>query len=75
MEKKRDITVTVHDAIPVSQNEKIEVILINKDTIGATIDSQGKATWNIILGPNQKKELKVHFTVEYPDKVQVAGLE
>ena len=73
--KKRDITVTVQDTIPVSQNEKIEVILVNKDTIGATIDNQGKVTWNVVLGSNQKKELKVHFTVEYPDNVQVAGLE
>ena len=73
--KKRDITVTVQDTIPVSQNEKIEVILVNKDTIGATIDNQGKVTWNVVLGSNQKKELKVHFTVEYPDNVQITGLE
>lgn len=73
--KKRDITVTVQDAIPVSQNEKITVTLINKNSIGANIDNEGKATWQVQLPPNQKKELTIHFAVEYPEAIQVSGLE
>jgi len=73
--KKRDVTVTVQDAIPVSQNEKITVTLINKNSIGANIDNEGKATWQVQLPPNQKKELTIHFAVEYPESVQVTGLE
>ncbi|MEJ5361964.1 MAG: mucoidy inhibitor MuiA family protein [Spirochaetota bacterium] len=73
--KKRDVTVTVQDAIPVSQNEKITVTLINKNSIGSDIDNEGKATWQVQLSPNQKKELTVHFAVEYPESVQVTGLE
>ncbi len=73
--KKRDVAVTVQDAIPVSQNEKITVTLINKNSIGADIDNEGKATWKIQLSPNQKKELTIHFAVEYPESAQVSGLE
>ncbi len=73
--KKRTVTVTVQDAIPVSQNEKIVVSLVNKNSIGATIDNEGKATWQVELSPNQKKELMIHFAVEYPENVQVTGLE
>ncbi|HXK65443.1 MAG TPA: DUF4139 domain-containing protein, partial [Spirochaetota bacterium] len=73
--KKRDVTITVQDAIPVSQNEKITVTLINKNSIGATIDNEGKATWQVQLSPNQKKELTIHFAVEYPESIQVSGLE
>ncbi|MDH7552356.1 MAG: mucoidy inhibitor MuiA family protein [Spirochaetota bacterium] len=73
--KKRDVTVTVQDAIPVSQNEKITVTLVNKNSIGAVIDNEGKATWQVQLSPNQKKELTIHFAVEYPESIQVTGLE
>lgn len=73
--KKRDVAVTVQDAIPVSQNEKITVTLVNKNSIGAAIDNEGKATWQVDLAPNQKKELTIHFTVEFPENVTVTGLE
>lgn len=73
--KKRDVAVTVQDAIPISQNEKIAVTLINKNSIGAAIDKEGKATWQVELKSNQKKELMIHFAVEYPESIQVTGLE
>lgn len=73
--KKRNVTVTVQDAIPLSQNEKIVVSLVNKNSIGATIDNEGKATWQVEISPNQKKELLIHFTVEYPENLKVTGLE
>ncbi|MGQ9842252.1 MAG: mucoidy inhibitor MuiA family protein [Spirochaetota bacterium] len=73
--KKRDVAVTVQDAIPISQNEKIAVTLINKNSIGATIDQEGKATWQVELKSNQKKELMIHFAVEYPESIRITGLE
>ena len=73
--KKRDVAITVQDAIPVSQNEKIAVTLINKNSIGAAIDNEGKATWQVELKSNQKKELMIHFAVEFPESIQVTGLE
>lgn len=73
--KKRQVGVTVQDAIPVSQNEKINVTLINKSGIGADIDNEGKATWQVELPPGGKKELTIHFAVEYPESIQVTGLE
>ena len=73
--KKRDVAITVQDAIPVSQNEKIAVTLINKNSIGAAIDNEGKATWQVELKSNQKKELMIHFAVEFPESLKVTGLE
>lgn len=73
--KKRPVTIAVQDAVPVSQNEKITVTLVNRSTIGAVIDKDGKAAWEVQLGPNQKKDLTIHFTVEFPDNIKITGLD
>ncbi|MCX8125408.1 MAG: DUF4139 domain-containing protein, partial [Spirochaetes bacterium] len=73
--KKHDVTVAVQDTVFVSHNEKIVVTIKNKNSIGAVIDNEGKATWQVQLAPNQKKELMIHFAVEFPENVQITGLE
>lgn len=64
---------TIYDQIPVSQNEKITVTL-RAPNKGATKDKEGKLMWNLSLTPNEKIEIPVTFSVEYPINTKVVGL-
>jgi uncharacterized protein (TIGR02231 family) len=72
--KNEPIKIIVEDQVPVSQNNQIEVTVIdvggsryNKDT--------GKLTWELNLQPNESKKLTYKFEVKYPKDKIVSGLD
>lgn len=66
-------TIVINDHIPISQNEKIKVSLLSPRK-EITQDKEGKLTWNLTLTPNEKKEIPITFTIDYPVNTKVIGL-
>jgi uncharacterized protein (TIGR02231 family) len=73
--KNKEITITINDNFPVSQNEKIKVELEAPKMNEAEISAEGIITWKVKLAPGEKKNLALKFRVEYPKELNVTGLE
>ncbi|MHB8094331.1 MAG: mucoidy inhibitor MuiA family protein [Candidatus Aminicenantales bacterium] len=64
--RKTAAAIDVVDQIPVSQNTRIEVKDVSLRPAPSSKDDQGLLTWKINLAPQEKKEILIDFTVEYP---------
>jgi uncharacterized protein (TIGR02231 family) len=73
--KKTAERVIVADQVPLSRNEKIIVKLLSPDAKEVKPTDEGTLKWSLDLKPAEKRELTVKFTVEYPNEVNVTGLE
>lgn len=63
--KTESVKITVEDQVPVSQNNQIEIALL--DAGGAVHNSNtGKLTWQLTLRPGESKKLVYKFEVKYP---------
>ena len=67
--------VIVTDQVPVSRNEKIVVKPLLPETSELKPTDEGTLKWTLDLKPGEKRDLTVKFAVEYPNDVNVAGLE
>jgi uncharacterized protein (TIGR02231 family) len=71
--KQEAIMIVVEDQIPVSQNNQIEVAMI--DAAGASYNKDtGKLSWTWMVQPNETKKATFRFEVKYPKDKQVSGL-
>ena len=73
--KKTAVRVVVADQIPVSRNEKIVVKQLAPDAKEFKPTAEGVLKWTLDLKPGEKRELSVKFSLDYPNDVQVTGLE
>jgi uncharacterized protein (TIGR02231 family) len=73
--KKTAVRVAVADQIPVSRNEKIVVKQLAPDAKEFKPTAEGVLKWTLDLKPGEKRELSVKFSLDYPNDVQVTGLE
>ena len=73
--KKIAAHVIVADTLPVSRNEKIVVKQIAPDAKEIKPTNEGALKWTLDLKPAEKRELTLKFSVDYPNEIQVAGLE
>jgi uncharacterized protein (TIGR02231 family) len=73
--KKTAERVIVADQIPISRNEKIVVRQLTPSPGEVKPTDEGSLKWTLDLKPGEKRELTVKFTIEYPNDVNVAGLE
>ena len=73
--KKTAARVVVADQIPVSRNEKIVVKQLAPDAKEFKPTPEGTIKWTLDLKPAEKRELTVKFSIDYPNDVQVTGLE
>lgn len=63
--RNENVTITMKDQIPVSQNSGINVT--TEELSGGSLDKEtGFVTWVLNLMPNEQKELIVHYRVKYP---------
>jgi len=67
--------VIVTDQIPVSRHEKIVVKQLAPEVREMKPTAEGALKWTLDLKPAEKRELTVKFSIDYPNDVQVAGLE
>jgi uncharacterized protein (TIGR02231 family) len=73
--KKTAERVIVADQVPLSRNEKIVVKVLAPDGKEVKPTDEGTLKWTLELKPAEKRELTIKFTVEYPNDVNVSGLE
>lgn len=71
--RKEAAAVEVHDQLPVSRNDKIEIKDVALTPAPAKKDEKGILVWTLSLAPQEKKEILIDFTVEYPKDALVTG--
>ncbi len=73
--KKTAERVIVADQVPLSRNEKVVVKVLAPDGKEVKPTDEGTLKWTLELKPAEKRELTIKFTVDYPNDVNVSGLE
>lgn len=71
--KTEAITIVVEDQVPISQNNQIEVTMIDAGNSAYNKDT-GKLTWRWTIQPNETKKATFKFEVKYPKDKTVTGL-
>lgn len=72
--RKYQVEAEILDQIPVSQNSKIEVKEVNISPAPTKKDEKGILSWVITLAPQEKREILIDFTIEYPKDANIIGL-
>jgi uncharacterized protein (TIGR02231 family) len=72
--QNQDVTVSVKDQIPVSQNEKIKVSYKASAKVAEENKETGELTWTLTVPAKKKVALDVDFQVECPPDVTVSGI-
>lgn len=72
--KKEKETITIIDQIPVSQDSRIKVKLLEMSEEPTEEIEQGIIKWRFNLLPKGKKEITFSFSIEYPRGVRIQGL-
>lgn len=73
--KRTTERVIVADQVPLSRNEKIVVKQLSPAPSELKPTDEGSLKWTLDLKPGEKRELTVKFAIEYPNDVQVTGLD
>lgn len=73
--KGKSIDMTLSDNFPVSLNEQIKVELESPKKEEVKILDNSIINWDIKLKPGEKRNLSVKFNVEYPQNLNITGLE
>ena len=61
---KAAINLTLEDQIPITENEEIEIKLLQND--GASFNEvTGKLTWTLALEPGEKRTVKFSYSIEH----------
>jgi len=72
--RKDPVTMDILDQLPISQNTKIDVKDVKILPEPTKKDEKGILTWTLTLAPQEKKEILIDFTVEYPKDANIIGL-
>jgi uncharacterized protein (TIGR02231 family) len=65
-----EVTFTLADRIPVSENKDIKVDKITI-TPAARPDAQGLLHWDVTLKPGERREFRIGYQVEYPAELMI----
>lgn len=76
--QSKDISVSVWEPIPLSEDKSLVVELqhpkISKSQQGVELNDKSFLAWDIALSAQEKQELDVEYTIEYPLNYSVEGL-
>jgi uncharacterized protein (TIGR02231 family) len=72
--RKTSVSIDVSDRLPVSQNSKIEVTNVSLLPAPAKKETNGILSWTLTLAPQEKKEITLDYTIEYPKDARIVGL-
>jgi len=79
IENLRDkvVRVVLEDRIPVSEDERIEVEMGEGTTPGSTEvkDRPGILEWSLELGPKEKRDVVLEYTIRFPKDLIVPGTD
>ena len=72
--RKNPVMIDLLDQLPISQNSRIEIKDVKIAPEPTKKDEKGIMTWIFSLAPQEKKEILIDFTVEYPKDANIIGL-
>lgn len=72
--KQVPITVELADQLPLPSDEAIKIEDVVLKPKPDKRDERNILTWNVALAPNEKKTVRMEFTVEYPREMNITGL-
>jgi uncharacterized protein (TIGR02231 family) len=73
--KKRAVTVTLLDQLPLAGNGEIKVGLDNAQPKPEETRGDGRLLWKVQLAPGEKKKIGYDIVIEYPKGRDLAGTE
>jgi uncharacterized protein (TIGR02231 family) len=74
--RDKEVTVTLEDRIPVSEDERIRVEMEKGTTAGhrALEDRPGILEWDLELQPREKREIILEYTIRFPKDLIIPGI-
>jgi len=72
--RKNQVKIDILDQLPVSQHTKIEIKDISITPQPTKKDEKGMLTWTLTLEPQEKREILIAFTIEYPKGANIIGI-
>ncbi|MGQ9618229.1 MAG: mucoidy inhibitor MuiA family protein [Candidatus Aminicenantia bacterium] len=72
--RRNSIVIEVLDQVPIPQNTQIEIKDVNLNPQPNKKNENGILSWILSLAPQEEKEIKIEFTVEYPKDANISGL-
>jgi uncharacterized protein (TIGR02231 family) len=72
--RKTAVSIEITDRVPVSQNSKIEIADVTLQPAPSKKGESGLLTWTLNLAPQEKKEITLDYTIEYPKDARIIGL-
>ena len=73
--RKTSEEISIYDQLPISRNEKIKTELIIPKDMEEKLNDKKELKWDIKLNAGETKIIPLKFTIEFPNNVNVYGLE
>lgn len=73
--RKTEESISILDQLPVAMNEKIKIELIIPSEKEVRFNQNNELVWQLKLNPGETKIVPFKFTIEFPNNVNVFGLE
>jgi uncharacterized protein (TIGR02231 family) len=73
--RKTTEDISVFDQLPISRNEKIKIELLIPRELEEKLNAIKELKWDLKLNAGETKIIPLKFTVEFPNNVNVYGLE
>lgn len=73
--RKTEESISILDQLPVAMNEKIKIELITPSEKEVRFNQNNELVWQLKLNPGETKIVPFKFTIEFPNNVNVFGLE
>lgn len=73
--KKRGVSVTLLDQLPLPSNAEIKVKLEDADPRPSGTKEDGTLEWKLTLAPGEKKKVAYDIVIEYPKGRELVGME
>lgn len=72
--RKNPVEIEVLDQLPLSRNTQVEVSNVSITPGPSKKDEQGILSWALTLNPQEKKEILIDYTVEFPKDARIIGM-
>jgi hypothetical protein len=67
--------ISILDQLPISRNEKIKTELLIPKDLAEKLNDKKELKWDLKLNPGETKIIPLKFTIEFPNNINVYGLE
>jgi uncharacterized protein (TIGR02231 family) len=68
------VEVTLHDQLPVARHEEVKVRLESASPQPAEQSELNLLDWKLNLAPNEERQVRFDFNIEYPQEMELQGL-